>query len=78
MAILHITTTEIIRNICEDKDECEIEVIEDIFATVECPDTGKYLEVQYQCKLRSSGSRLPDHEGNIKSMWNNQDKILSP
>ena len=73
-----IKTTEIISNLCEDKVECEIEVEEDMFATVDCPDTSKYLEVQYQCKQMDSGTRLPNLEEKITGLWNYQNKILSP
>ena len=72
-----VKTSEIIRNLCENKAVCTIEVEEDIFASVDCPDTSKYLEVQYHCKQMSSGTRLPNLEGNITSLWNYQDKILS-
>ena len=44
-----VKTSEIIRNLCENKAVCTIEVEEDIFASVDCPDTSKYLEVQYYC-----------------------------
>ena len=72
------TATEVIKNLCQDKHECEVKVEEDIFADVDCDDTTKYLEVQWQCQdLDNSQPRLPNLEGNITSVWNSQDRSLS-
>ena len=51
---------------------------EDIFAHVDCPDTSKYLEVQWKCKQSHySGRRLPNLEQNVSKLWNSRDKTLS-
>ena len=71
-------TTKMISNMCEDKSECEVKVDEDIFAHVDCPDTSKYLEVQWKCKqTHNSGRRLPNLEQNVSILWNSRDKTLS-
>jgi len=72
------TATEVVKNFCEDKHECEVKVEEDIFAHVDCDDTTKYLEVQWQCKhIDHSQPRFPKLEGNITTLWNSYHRSLS-
>ena len=75
-----IKTTEILSNLCEYKAECEVDVEDHKFAVTDCPNISKYLEVQYQCKNNTSRreTRFPNLEENISSLWNSQEKNLSP
>ena len=43
-----VTTTEILRNLCGNKQTCDVVPTIEIFSDP-CPDVGKLLRVWYQC-----------------------------
>ena len=64
---------------CNKHSSCHVPVHSDVLPSV-CPDTPKYLEVQYQCEVisleKGQKTRFPKLQGNINDVWSNRNKAL--
>lgn len=75
------TTTDILKHRCNRLSLCQIEIHSGVFPT-SCPDTPKYLEVQYHCQppgqeeAGADNDRMPQISDNMTSVWSSREAGL--
>uniref|UniRef100_A0A5S6QF12 Latrophilin Cirl n=1 Tax=Trichuris muris TaxID=70415 RepID=A0A5S6QF12_TRIMR len=51
-------STQVMASRCNERASCHVDARNDVFADL-CPDTFKYLEVQYRCEKEEAGATIP-------------------